>query len=461
MRREKKWKYRALGLLGAALLVCVSAAALDNTHPETAYTVDPRVLATICYLLVALMALVGLLYTPIGKRLLAKLGLQHKRIFGIAFGSVAVVILGAGIFFTLQMRSGTAASRGDSAAENVPMQELQPGYERKNPGESEYIFPESNVVLLTDADIEGCDQETLKLGRNEIFARHGYLFRTAEIAEYFASKSWYHGTTPGERFDSNKLNGIELKNIDFLSAAQKRAEYEYNAPRVLDKIAELQKEYLFPQKETDARTLMHTFMQGDKPLALAFRLFDCNDDKVPALFFAYVTNANGPSDDNIQALSGWWEVWTIDKNEFVCAQKEQLQVSAAGGGDSLTIGVSGQSDRLLSYYCSTQDVSEHVYTFIEESGIKDRYQIHQYWGEDAREPDGTHNGAKLTDAAKQLKRCEEIQQAAKPLFFMGFNVMPETADIIEVYEDVSQNMRDAYAAVQAIIDKPDEWRKAA
>lgn len=473
MRREKKWKYRALGFLGVVMLAVPSAAALDkqsgavlnNMQAAAAYTIEPRVLATICYLLVALMAGVGLLYTPIGKRLLAKLGLQHKRIFGLAFGSVAVVILGAGVFFTLQIHSGRVMSQGDGMVESVPMQELELPCERANLSESEYIFPKSNQVLLTNADIKGCDQERLKLGRNEIFARHGYLFQTAEIAAYFESKSWYHGTTPGERFDSNKLSGIELQNIDFLSAAQKRVEYQHNAPRVLDKIAEIQKEYLLPKKGADAHALIHTFMQGEKSMALAFRLFDFNHDDVPALFFAYLTNANGPSDDNIQAFSGWWEVWTIDKNEFVCAHKEQFQVSATGGGNSLTVGISasdmGEADKLLSYYSSTQDVSELIYTFIGETGIKDRYQMYQYWGEDAREPDGTHNGAKLTDAAKQLKRCAAMQEAAQPLFFIGFNAVPERADIIEVYEDILQNTQDARAAVQAVIDKPEEWRKAA
>lgn len=35
----------------------------------------------------------------------------------------------------------------------------------------------------------GWDQKTALLARNEIFARHGYVFQTQEIQNYFAAKS--------------------------------------------------------------------------------------------------------------------------------------------------------------------------------------------------------------------------------------------------------------------------------
>lgn len=387
----------------------------------------------------------------------------QRKVLAVVLAGLVIVTIG--ILLVLPKWGGGRTKKSIPALPLVPREASARHKDEVNGASPDYLFPKSDRVLLTDADIKDCDREKLKLGRNEIFARHGYVFQTAEITEYFESKSWYRGTTPGERFDSNKLSGIELQNIDFLFAAQKRAEYKDNVPRFIDKIVDIQKDFLIPQKGTDASTLIRALLRGNKPVVLAFRLVDLNHDAVPALFFAYLTNANGPSDDNIQMFSGWWEVWTIDKNEFVCAQKEQFQVSATGGGDSLTAGICssdmGKSDRILTYYSSTQDISKLIYTFVEESGVKDRYQIHQYWGEDAREPDGTHNGGKLTDAAMQLKRCAEVQAAAQPLFFIGFNAAPETADMIEIYDDISQNIHDADAVVRAVTEEAQESHQPA
>lgn len=51
-------------------------------------------------------------------------------------------------------------------------------------------------------------------GINEIYARHGYVFQTPEVAELFAEKTWY---IPDESFDESCLSEVELYNINFLS----------------------------------------------------------------------------------------------------------------------------------------------------------------------------------------------------------------------------------------------------
>lgn len=369
---------------------------------------------------------------------------------------VALVILTIGIVFVLPKFSRDKVKDIIPALPLVPGEVLESSL-KETSADAQYLFPKSDRVLLTDADIKDCDHDTLKLGRNEIFARHGYIFQTTEIAEYFETKPWYRGTTPGERFDSNLLNGIELQNINFLSAAQKNLEYKANAHVLADKITAVQKDFTIPEKDADSSALVRAFLAEDKPMLLAFRLVDLDKDGVPALFLAYLTNANGPSKDNIQSFSGWWEVWAIEKNDFVCVQKEQFGVSAAGGGDGLTVGIydadAGKSDKLLNHYISTQDVTEHVYTFVAENGSKDRYQIYEYWGEDAREPDGTRNGGKLMDAAKQLKRCAAMQEEIKPLFSVGFNTVSDWTNVIQINEDIAKNIEDASAAVQTVNEK--------
>lgn len=53
--------------------------------------------------------------------------------------------------------------------------------------------------------------------RNEIFARHGYIFRTDDMKRYFSQQPWY-------RAQSNdvlsSLSPIELANIETIKAAE-------------------------------------------------------------------------------------------------------------------------------------------------------------------------------------------------------------------------------------------------
>ena len=82
---------------------------------------------------------------------------------------------------------------------------------------SAYILPQSAERRLTEADLEGLSHQQLCLARNEIYARHGRIFQTPQIAAYFEAQSWYHGTVPGASFDNNTLSPIEHANADFLA----------------------------------------------------------------------------------------------------------------------------------------------------------------------------------------------------------------------------------------------------
>lgn len=85
------------------------------------------------------------------------------------------------------------------------------------PADGGYILPDSATRRLTQADVAGLTWEQCCLARNEIYARHGRIFQTPQIAAYFAAQSWYHGTVPGASFDNNMLSPIEHANADFLA----------------------------------------------------------------------------------------------------------------------------------------------------------------------------------------------------------------------------------------------------
>lgn len=86
---------------------------------------------------------------------------------------------------------------------------------------TEYVLPESNVRYLTEEDLRSLSHEELCFARNEIFARHGYIFQQEQIDAYFAGKSWYRGTVTGADFRDSVLNEYELANISLIVAYEK------------------------------------------------------------------------------------------------------------------------------------------------------------------------------------------------------------------------------------------------
>ena len=79
-----------------------------------------------------------------------------------------------------------------------------------------YILPDSNSRVLSEAELEGLSERELMLARNEIFARHGFIFTTQWIQGYFLTQGWYRGTTPASQFDSSVFNSYERANVDLI-----------------------------------------------------------------------------------------------------------------------------------------------------------------------------------------------------------------------------------------------------
>lgn len=83
------------------------------------------------------------------------------------------------------------------------------------------VFPDSDTVALTDADLEGMDAATLRIARNEIFARHNRGFADKALAAHFEQFDWYD---PGE--GETSLSKLELANV----AAIRRFELKPDIP---------------------------------------------------------------------------------------------------------------------------------------------------------------------------------------------------------------------------------------
>lgn len=86
---------------------------------------------------------------------------------------------------------------------------------------NDYIIPDSSTRYLTNADLNDLSEWEIRVARNEIYARHGRMFTSKDLAEYFEGKSWYTPSIPAEEFDNAYLNGIEIENLKFITDYEK------------------------------------------------------------------------------------------------------------------------------------------------------------------------------------------------------------------------------------------------
>ena len=89
----------------------------------------------------------------------------------------------------------------------------------------EYMIYDSNTRYISESELTSFSEYECWLALDEIYARHGRIFKAADINAYFTSKTWYRGTIPGPEFDANLdsyLNEYEKQNIDTIAGYMKK-----------------------------------------------------------------------------------------------------------------------------------------------------------------------------------------------------------------------------------------------
>lgn len=79
-----------------------------------------------------------------------------------------------------------------------------------------FLFP-SDSVLITDEKLESLDDKTIDLIKNEIYARHGYIFTDRALKKYFETFSWYK---PNDDYSPKLLNQTEKANLKIIKKFQ-------------------------------------------------------------------------------------------------------------------------------------------------------------------------------------------------------------------------------------------------
>lgn len=83
---------------------------------------------------------------------------------------------------------------------------------------SDFIFPQSSTKYLSQSQVSSLSDYQLGIARNEIYARHGYIFKLDRFKSYFESQSWY--VPRYSEVSSISLNEIETYNVALIKAEE-------------------------------------------------------------------------------------------------------------------------------------------------------------------------------------------------------------------------------------------------
>ena len=81
----------------------------------------------------------------------------------------------------------------------------------------EALFENLSKHRLSGSDLSSFAKSELRILRNSIFAKHGYIFKSEDLKMYFSQFEWYK---PEFNNVNHKLNSVEKENIKILKQAE-------------------------------------------------------------------------------------------------------------------------------------------------------------------------------------------------------------------------------------------------
>lgn len=113
----------------------------------------------------------------------------------------------------------------DNEPEYSEIEEYEEGNIESTSNDSEFLLPNSSDDLISMYELNGFSKEECRIARNEIYARHGRMFKDNELQAYFNSKPWYEGYIDPDVFSESVLSKIELENIKTITEYEKSKGY--------------------------------------------------------------------------------------------------------------------------------------------------------------------------------------------------------------------------------------------
>jgi hypothetical protein len=90
-----------------------------------------------------------------------------------------------------------------------------------------YVFAGSADRLVADGELRGLSDKDLCIARNEIFARHGLIFQSPPLRDYFESQPWYSAETSNQASVEAAFNSFERQNVARVKAVETSRRSKY------------------------------------------------------------------------------------------------------------------------------------------------------------------------------------------------------------------------------------------
>jgi hypothetical protein len=138
-------------------------------------------------------------------------------------------------------------------------------------------YPEASNRNLTSEDLAGKTLWELKIMRNEIFARHGYKFKSQDMKEYFSKQKWYK---PEYDDVTSKLTEVENANIKMIKEYENNLQKSKPSPKISELIEKQKREIVFKTPWGSGKTeLNHLIPEEANPEAPMSFVID-NSEKI-------------------------------------------------------------------------------------------------------------------------------------------------------------------------------------
>lgn len=79
-------------------------------------------------------------------------------------------------------------------------------------------FPDSSERYISASELSGMSRDEIQLCINDIYARHGYIFKDDGLRAYYQSQSWYRGTNGDMNGVAATFNSYERANVELFAS---------------------------------------------------------------------------------------------------------------------------------------------------------------------------------------------------------------------------------------------------
>lgn len=213
--------------------------------------------------------------------------------------------------------------------------------EYKNELAKEYVFPDSDKKYLSEDEIRSVDVNKMNIGKNEIYARRGYIFSDENLKTYFENTSWYKGTVTADQFKADVFNDFEKKNIELIQKVEDEVngkndsagQNESNQEESNQGENNTEKEKAI--KEAYDFLTGHTFQYEDTDFALEFQSSDSVVIRPGGEISDEYANYSITSRYDIYKFGekAWLQFITIDGDEYYLRCFDNGSINLAGDGD--------------------------------------------------------------------------------------------------------------------------------